>query len=109
MYRSAYTEAIRPITVRRATSAGYSACCCPQALPDFFARHHAREDQRCGGPPNRDRVQADDQAQAFHLARDAITVGRMYTAASPSMIASQNSRLSATAAGITARPRPWSA
>jgi hypothetical protein len=35
-----------------------------------------------------------------------ITVGRMYAAISPSMIASQNSQLSATAAGITGPPLP---
>ena len=34
-----------------------------------------------------------------------ITVGRMWTAASPSMIASQKNQLSAIAAGITAAPR----
>jgi len=71
-------------------------------LADLFTRHQTGENQR-RGPSDRDHVQADDQAEAFHAAGDA-DYGRQ-DAASPSMIASQNSQLSATTAGITGPPR----
>ena len=54
-------------------------------------------------PPDRDRVQADDQPEAFHLAGHA-DHGGQDPAASPSIMASQKNQLSAITRGSPPRP-----
>ena len=75
-----------------------------RSVADLLARHEAGQDQRCR-PRDRDRVQANDQPEAFDLAGDADHGGQDVDRSQPVNDRQPEDQLSAITAEITAAPR----